>query len=77
MQASRFIPGGKRKLLSVYIYAFMGNKWSIQSFPAYLRDLLSVTLEDLGWGVHTEVYPRFKTRKNISVATEGFSKWLA
>ncbi|PWW74894.1 hypothetical protein C7212DRAFT_203389, partial [Tuber magnatum] len=70
-------PRGKRKLLLVYIHGFMGNETSFQSFPAHLHNLLSVTLEDLGWGVHTKVYPKFKTRHNISVATDGFSKWLA
>jgi len=71
------IPRGKRKLLLVYIHGFMGNETSFQSFPAHLHNLLSITLEDLGWYVHTKVYPKFKTRYNISVATEGFSKWLA
>ncbi|RPA92383.1 hypothetical protein L873DRAFT_1794290 [Choiromyces venosus 120613-1] len=71
------IPCGKRKLLLIYIHGFMGNETSFQSFPAHLHNLLSVTLEDLGWGVHTKVYPKFKTRNNISVATEGFSRWLA
>jgi len=70
------IPRGKRKLLLVYIHGFMGNETSFQSFPAHLHNLLSVTLDDLGWYVHTKVYPKFKTRHNISVATEGFSKWL-
>ncbi|CAZ86613.1 unnamed protein product [Tuber melanosporum] len=71
------VPSGKRKLLLVYIHGFMGNETSFQSFPAHLHNLLSVTLEDLGWGVHTKVYPKFKTRNNISLATEGFSRWLA
>lgn len=75
--ASDSVPSGKRKLLLVYIHGFMGNETSFQSFPAHLHNLLSITLEDLGWGVHTKVYPKFKTRNNISVATEGFSKWLA
>ncbi|CUS11122.1 unnamed protein product, partial [Tuber aestivum] len=68
---------GKRKLLLIYIHGFMGNETSFQSFPAHLHNLLSVTLEDLGWGVHTKVYPKFETRHNISVATEAFSKWVA
>ncbi|KAG0129022.1 hypothetical protein HOY82DRAFT_671392 [Tuber indicum] len=29
---------------------------------------LSVTLEDLGWGVYLKIYPKFKTRHNISVS---------
>ena len=37
---------------------------------------VSITLDDLGWYVQTKVYPKFKTRYNISVAIEGFSKWL-
>jgi len=54
----------------------MGNETRFQSFPAHLHKLLSVTLDDLGWYIHTKVYPKFKTRYNISVATAGFSKWL-
>ena len=60
----------------IYIHGFMGNETSFQSFPADRHSLLSVTLDDLGWYVHTKVYPKFKTRYNISVATEVFSKWL-
>jgi len=54
----------------------MGNETSFQSFPAHLHNLLSVTLDDLGWYIHLKVYPKFKIRYNISVATEVFSKWL-
>jgi len=53
----------------------MGNETRFQSFPAHLHNLLSVTLDDLGWYIHTKVYPKFKTG-HISVATAGFSKWL-
>ena len=55
----------------------MGNETSFQSFPAHLHNLLSITLEDLDWGVNTKGYSKFKTRHKISVATEGFSGWLA
>ena len=55
----------------------MGNETSFQSFPPHLHNLLSTTLEYLGWSVHTKVYPKFKTRHGISIATERFSKWLA
>lgn len=65
----------KRKLLVVYIHGFMGNETSFQSFPAHLHNLLSVTLDPLGYLVHTKVYPKFKTRHNILVAAENFSQW--
>ncbi|KAI5840110.1 hypothetical protein DFP73DRAFT_574900 [Morchella snyderi] len=67
----------KRKLLVVYIHGFMGNETSFQSFPAHLHNLLCVTLDPLGYLVHTKVYPKFKTRYNILVATENFSQWLS
>ena len=54
----------------------MGNGTSFQSFPVHLHHLLSVTSDDLGWYIHPKAYPKFKTRYNISVATEVFSKWL-
>jgi hypothetical protein len=57
----------------------MGNETSFQSFPAHLHNLLSVTLRDGddedGYVVHTKVYPKFKTRHAINVATLEFSKW--
>jgi len=49
------VPSGKLKLLLVYINGFMGNETSFQSFLAHLHNLLSITLEDLGWSVDTKV----------------------
>lgn len=67
----------KRTLLVIYIHGFMGNETSFQSFPAHLHNLLCVTMDPLGYLVHTKVYPKFKTRHNILVATENFSQWSA
>ncbi|KAI5853783.1 hypothetical protein BZA05DRAFT_336000 [Tricharina praecox] len=71
--------GGRRTLLLVYIHGFMGNETSFQSFPAHLHNLLTVTLGDGedAYLVHTKVYPKFKTRHAIKVATLEFSKWLS
>ncbi|KAI5776290.1 hypothetical protein EDC01DRAFT_715140 [Geopyxis carbonaria] len=67
-------PAGRRTLLLVYIHGFMGNETSFQSFPAHLHNLLTVTLPQCR--VHTKVYPKFKTRHAINVATAEFSAWL-
>lgn len=67
---------GTRTLLMIYIHGFMGDETSFQSFPAHLHNLLSVVVPQ-GYLVHTKVYPKFKTRHNILVATEDFSQWCA
>ena len=54
----------------------MDNETSFQSFPAHQHNLLSVTLDGLGWYIHPKVYPKLKTRYNISAAMEVFSKWF-
>jgi len=65
-------PREKRRLLLVCIPGFMGNETSFQNFHTHLHNLLSVTLEGFSWYIHPKVYPKFKTRYNISVATEVF-----
>ncbi|KAL7272263.1 hypothetical protein RUND412_004939 [Rhizina undulata] len=73
----------KRTLMLIYIHGFMGDETSFQSFPVHVHNLLTVTLgsedenDTEGYLVHTKVYPKFKTRHNISVATEKFSVWLS
>ncbi|KAA8911302.1 hypothetical protein FN846DRAFT_936256 [Sphaerosporella brunnea] len=69
---------GRRTLLLVYIHGFNGNETSFQSFPAHLHNLLTVTLRSGDdYVVHTKVYPKFKTRHAINIATLDFSKWLS
>ncbi|KAF8241670.1 hypothetical protein K440DRAFT_665205 [Wilcoxina mikolae CBS 423.85] len=75
------VRSSRRMLLLVYIHGFMGNETSFQSFPAHLHNLLTVTLgsddDSAGYLVHTKVYPKFKTRHQINVATLEFSQWLS
>ncbi|KAI5796874.1 hypothetical protein FPQ18DRAFT_232423, partial [Pyronema domesticum] len=72
---------GRRTLLLVYIHGFNGNETSFQSFPAHLHNLLTVTLgseeDPTSYLIHTKVYPKFKTRHAITVATLEFSQWLS
>ncbi|KAF8544537.1 hypothetical protein BDD12DRAFT_815620 [Trichophaea hybrida] len=75
------VRSSQRMLLLVYIHGFMGNETSFQSFPAHLHNLVTVTLgsddDSAGYLVHTKVYPKFKTRHQINVATLEFSQWLS
>ncbi|KAG9233705.1 hypothetical protein BJ875DRAFT_505200 [Amylocarpus encephaloides] len=66
---------GRRTLLLVFIHGFMGNETSFQSFPAHIHNLLTITVSDSHL-VHTKIYPRYKSRKNINFARDDFSKWL-
>lgn len=70
-------PGpNRRTLLIVYIHGFMGNETSFRSFPAHLHNLLTMTLSETHV-VHSKIYPRYKSRSNISVARDAFSNWLS
>ena len=53
----------------------MGNETSFRSFPAHVHNLLTVLLVKTHV-VHTKIYPRYRSKKNISVARDDFSKWL-
>ena len=66
----------RRTLLLVYIHGFLGNETSFQSFPAHVHNVLTTTLAETH-AVHSKIYPRYKSRKNISFARDDFSKWLA
>lgn len=65
----------RRKLLLIYIHGFMGTETSFKSFPAHVHNLLSMTLSE-SHVVHTKIYPRYQSRKNISYARDAFSNWL-
>ncbi|EMD00446.1 hypothetical protein BAUCODRAFT_169256 [Baudoinia panamericana UAMH 10762] len=67
--------GGRRRLLLIYIHGFMGDEMSFRSFPAHLHHLLTVLLSDTHV-VHTKVYPRYRSKRNISFARDDFSRWL-
>lgn len=66
----------RRTLLIVYIHGFMGTETSFKSFPAHVHNVLSISLAD-SHVVHTKIYPRYQSRKNISFARDAFSNWLA
>ena len=53
----------------------MGNETSFRSFPAHVHHLLTVLLAETHV-VHTKLYPRYRSKRNISFARDDFSKWL-
>lgn len=59
----------------IYIHGFMGNETSFRSFPAHVHRLLTVLLAETHV-VHTKIYPRYRSKRNISFARDDFSKWL-
>lgn len=63
-----------RELYLVYIHGFMGNETSFQSFPAHVHNILVHSMRETHV-VHTKIYPKFKTRYHIAVATQGISGW--
>ena len=65
---------GIRTLLLVYIHGFMGNETSFQSFPAHVHNLVTVKLNETHV-VHTKIYPKYKSRKDIRFARDDFSEW--
>jgi pimeloyl-ACP methyl ester carboxylesterase/tetratricopeptide (TPR) repeat protein len=67
---------GRRILLLIYIHGFLGDETSFRSFPAHVHNVLSVTLAETHV-LHSKIYPRYKSRNNISIARDDFSKWLA
>lgn len=65
----------RRKLLCIYVHGFMGNETSFRSFPAHVHNLLAVLLSETH-AVHTKIYPRYRSRRNIACARDDFSAWL-
>ncbi|KAG9788877.1 hypothetical protein KCU88_g1638, partial [Aureobasidium melanogenum] len=65
----------RRTLLLVYIHGFLGDETSFKSFPAHVHGLLSPTLAATHV-VYTKIYPRYKSRENITVARNALSNWL-
>jgi pimeloyl-ACP methyl ester carboxylesterase len=61
--------------LLVYIHGFLGTETSFKSFPAHVHNLLTTALAQTHV-VYTKIYPRYKSRKNITFARDDFSKWL-
>ncbi|KIW67882.1 hypothetical protein PV04_07097 [Phialophora macrospora] len=70
-------PGDDRRtLLIIYIHGFLGTETSFQSFPTHVHTRLTPALAETHV-VYTKIYPRYKSRKNISFARDDFSSWLA
>ncbi|KIW82693.1 hypothetical protein Z517_05720 [Fonsecaea pedrosoi CBS 271.37] len=67
---------GRRTLIVVYIHGFLGTETSFKSFPAHVHGLLTSAVAETHV-VYTKIYPRYKSRKNISFARDDFSNWLA
>ena len=65
---------GIRTLLLVYIHGFMGNETSFRGFPAHIHNLLAVKLEETHV-VHSKIYPKYKSRKDVKFARDAFSEW--
>lgn len=65
---------GRRTLLLIFIHGFMGNETSFQSFPAHVHNLVASLVADTHV-VHTKLYPRYRSRKNITFARDDFSRW--
>ena len=65
---------GIRTLLLVYVHGFMGNETSFQSFPAHVHNFVTVKLSETHV-VHTKIYPKYKSRKDIRFARDDFSEW--
>ena len=53
----------------------MGNETSFRSFPAHVHNLLTVLLAETHV-VHTKIYPRYRSKRNISFSRDDFGKWL-
>lgn len=53
----------------------MGNETSFQSFPAHIHNNVTVRLAE-SHVVHTKIYPKYKSRKHVEYARDGFSEWL-
>lgn len=53
----------------------MGNETSFRSFPAHIHNIVTVKLAE-SHSVHTKIYPKYKSRRHIEFARDGFSDWL-
>ncbi|QIW95511.1 hypothetical protein AMS68_001029 [Peltaster fructicola] len=73
--AKKSDPLGRRKLLLVYIHGFMGDESSFRSFPAHVHSLLTVLIQDTHV-VYSKIYPRYRSKKYITIARDDFSTWL-
>ncbi|KAJ7092853.1 hypothetical protein B0H15DRAFT_832702 [Mycena belliarum] len=62
----------------VYIHGFQGNDTSFQTFPTDLQQHLSAKIPaHLNIKIQTSLYPTYKSRKPIALATQNFLGWLS
>ncbi|KAJ6625198.1 hypothetical protein B0H10DRAFT_2174303 [Mycena sp. CBHHK59/15] len=62
----------------VYIHGFQGNDTSFQTFPKDLQQHLSANIPShLNIKIQTSLYPTYKSRKPIALATQNFLAWLS
>ncbi|KAJ7766350.1 hypothetical protein DFH07DRAFT_352200 [Mycena maculata] len=62
----------------VYIHGFQGNDTSFQTFPTDLQQHLSANIPShLNINIRTSLYPTYKSRKPIALATHNFLAWLS
>ncbi|KIX95135.1 uncharacterized protein Z520_09051 [Fonsecaea multimorphosa CBS 102226] len=75
LQPVKSVGDKRRTLLVVYIHGFLGTETSFKSFPAHVHSLLTPAVAGTHV-VYTKIYPRYKSRRNISFARDDFSNWL-
>ncbi|KAJ7111377.1 hypothetical protein C8R44DRAFT_799402 [Mycena epipterygia] len=62
----------------VYIHGFQGNDTSFQTFPTDLQRHLSANIPaHLNIKIQSSLYPTYKSRKPIALATKNFLAWLS
>ncbi|KAJ6588099.1 hypothetical protein B0H19DRAFT_1247806 [Mycena capillaripes] len=62
----------------VYIHGFQGNDTSFQTFPTDLQEHLSANIPShLNIKIKSSLYPTYKSRKPIALATQNFLAWLS
>ncbi|KAJ7753888.1 hypothetical protein B0H14DRAFT_2979703 [Mycena olivaceomarginata] len=62
----------------VYIHGFQGNDTSFQTFPTDLQVHLSAHIPShLNIKIQSSLYPTYKSRKPIALATQNFLAWLS
>ena len=64
----------RRLLLIVYIHGFMGDETSFRSFPFHVHQTVTRNVERTH-RVHTKIYPKYKSRRDMSFSAEDFSNW--
>ncbi|KAJ7178203.1 hypothetical protein C8R46DRAFT_1076096 [Mycena filopes] len=62
----------------VYVHGFQGNDTSFQTFPKDLQEHLAANIPPhLNIKIQSSLYPTYKSRKPISLATQNFLAWLS